>query len=344
VSAVSRAWSADRPTTLSLEHFPTLAAVYEHSRERIVALRHCLADLARTEPRVLAVAVSGSLGRLEALPHSDADLIVILADDVPPGPSRDEAMEAVWKALQPLGLPRPKTSGIFARPTTPSELTDPSTIGKVADDVAIFGKRMQMLLDVQPLYGQETYAILLDAVLRRSASGSPDDAGDWRYLRNDLMRYYRSLCVQEQWTFGERGGGWFVRDVKTRHSRVLLYAGLLFLLGESGKETVDRVGWLSAHLRLTPLERIATVYAANNDPHFANVAAPYERFLTMMGNPNVRAALSLAPPTGSDDCRQVPQVYEDLRANAESLASELIRFMLARRDEWSEQFFRGLFF
>jgi hypothetical protein len=338
VSAVSQAWSADRPTTLSLEHFPTLASVYESSRERIIAVRHCLADLARTEPRVLAVAVSGSLGRLEALPHSDADLIVILADDVTPGPDQARAMESVWNALQPLGLPRPKKSGIFASPTTPSELTDPSTIGKIADDVAIFGKRMQMLLDVQPLYGQDAYANLLDAVLRRYASE------DWSYLRNDLMRYYRSLCVQEQWTFGERGGGWFVRDVKTRHSRVLLYAGLLFLLGESDKETVDRVGWLSAYLRLTPLERIAAVYSANDDPHFENVAVPYERFLTMMGNPDVRAALSAAAPAGPDEFREPPKVYEDLRANAESLATELVRFLLARRAEWGERFFRGLFF
>jgi hypothetical protein len=338
VSAVSPAWSSDRPTTLSLAHFPTLSSVYEHSREQIIALRRCLADLARTDPRVLAVAVSGSLGRMEALPHSDADLIVILADDVPPGRDREQATEAVWTALQPLGLPRPKTSGIFARPTTPSELTDPSTIGKVADDVAIFGKRMQMLLDVQPLYGQEPYAKFLDAVLRRYA----DD--DWLYLRNDLMRYYRSLCVQEQWTFGERGGGWFVRDIKTRHSRVLLYAGLLLLLGESGKETGDRLAWLSAHLRLTPLERIAAVYAANADPHFENVAASYERFLTMMGNPDVRAALSAAAPAGPEDIRKAPQVYVDLRANAESLATELVRFLLARRDEWGQQFFRGLFF
>ncbi len=344
MSAVSPAWSADRPTTLSLEQFPTLATVYESSRARISALRHCLADLARTEPRVLTVAVSGSLGRMEALPHSDADLIVILADDVPPGPEREQALAAVWTVLQPLGLPRPKTSGVFASPTTPGELTDPSTIGKVADDVAIFGKRMQMLLDVQPLCGQDVYANVLEAVLRRYSSASPDDASDWRYLRNDLMRYYRSLCVQEQWTFGERGGGWFVRDVKTLHSRVLLYAGLLFLLGESGKETRDPVGWLSAQLRLTPLERIAAVYAANDDPHFENVAAAYERFLTMMGNPDVRAVLSAAAPAGPDEFRQPPQVYEELRANAESLATDLVRFMLSRRTEWGEQFFHGLFF
>jgi hypothetical protein len=287
-----------------------------------------------TDPRVMTVAVSGSHGRMEALPHSDADLIVILTDDVAPGPDREQMMQSVWEVLYPLGIPRPKSSGIFASPTTVSELTDPATIGKVADDVAIFGKRMQMLLDVQPVFGEEAYANVLDAVLRRYVGDA------WRYLRNDLMRYYRSLCVKEQWTFGERGGGWFVRDIKTRHSRVLLYAGLLFLLGESR----NRLDWLRYHLQLTPLERIAVVYTANDDPLFVNIAAPYERFLTMMGNADVRAALSAAAPVDPEDVRNAPQVYKDLRANAESLATELVRFLLARRGEWGEQFFRGFFF
>jgi hypothetical protein len=319
---------------VALEHFPTLASIYEHSRAQINAMRQALAGLSVIDPRVRTVAVSGSLGRMEALPHSDADLIVVLADDVPPGTQREQAMQTVWEVLQPLGLPQPKSTGIFASPTTVSELTDPATIGKVADDVAIFGKRMQMLLDVQPVFGEKAYTSVLDAVSRRYADA------DGRYLRNDLIRYYRSLCVQEQWTFGARGGGWFVRDIKTRNSRVLLYAGLLFLLGESR----NRLDWLRDRLQLTPLERIAAVYTANDDPLFMNIAAPYERFLTMMGNADVRAALGVAAPVDPEDVRNAPQVYEILRANAESLATELVRFLLARQGEWGGQFFRGLFF
>ena len=40
------------------------------------------------------------------------------------------------------------------------------------------------------------------------------------------------------------------------HSRLLIYAGLLFLLGESSHRDASAIRWLVGQLRLTPLERL----------------------------------------------------------------------------------------
>jgi hypothetical protein len=308
-------------------------------------MRDCLAQLPRLAPEVLTVGASGSSGRLEAGPRSDADLIVVLADGPPTRP-RGETMQIVWRLLAPLGLPQPDPAGIFAGPATQEELCGLSSVGRVAEEPAVFGKRIQLLLDTQPVYGDEHYAALLAEVVARYATGfvARDARKGWTYLLNDLVRYFRSLCVLSQWDFSPAGGGWYWRSAKLRHSRVALYAGLLFLLGECSKERADKVGWLLPRLRLTPLERIASAYLANNDPHFARVARPYDRFLARMSDPDTAAALAAAAPRGPEELSAPPPAYAELHASSRELMGELVRFVLARRDDWGDEFFEHLLF
>jgi len=310
-------------------------------------MRESLAQLPLRAPGIVTVAVSGSLGRLEAGPHSDGDLIVVLADDVPPGDARASAMRIVWEALAPLRLPPPRPTGIFTTPTTRAELCDPSSLGRVADDVPTFGKRFQLLLDAHPIYAADNHAALVRALVERYATGfvARDPGKVWTYLLNDLVRYFRSLCLESQWDFSARGGGWYVRSLKLRHSRVAIYAGLLLLLGESGKEKRDKVGWLTARLSRTPLERIAEVYVANGDSHFLRVAEAYDRFLARMGDPAVRAELAAAAPPGPHAFpAPEPGAYAELHANSRALIGELVRFVLARRRDWGDRFFEYLLF
>jgi hypothetical protein len=345
VYPLDRGWAV--PEAVRLERYPALAAAWERSRLLLARARACLADLPRRAPEVVAVAASGSLGRMEAGPHSDGDLIVVVADDVPPGAARGAALAAVWDALAPVGLPPPKRTGIFATATTRAELCDPASIGRVADDVATFGKHFQLLLDTQPVHGAEAYTALVRNLIERYATGfvAPDPGKEWVYLLNDLVRYFRSLCLESQWDFAPRGGGWYVRSLKLRHSRVVIYAGLLFLLGECSKEKCDKVGWLAARLGRTPLERLAGVYAANGDAHFGRVATAYERYLARMADPVVRAELAAAAPAGWDALAgPQPPAYAELHANSRALIGELLRFLLARRDAWGERFFEYLLF
>lgn len=326
--------------------FPHLAGARVRSKAVIAAVRGRLADVGEAAPELRCVAVSGSIGRLEALAHSDCDLIVVVADGTDAARGR-AVTDAVWARLAPLGLPAPVATGIYVRPVTAAALLDPATRGRVADDVDVFGKRMQILLDARPVHGEGAFTALRRAVLDRYASGflERDPAKQWSYLLNDLKRYFASYCVAKQWDFARDNGGWYVRSLKVRHSRVLMYAALLFLLGESAKLASGKPAWLAARLASTPLERLAWVYEANGDPGFARVARCYDRFLGLLGDPAARAALVRAAPACAEDLApdRVPH-YRALAENGSELMDELVRFLLARREAWGAAFFRYLLF
>lgn len=335
-----RAWAF--PEAIDLQQFPALATARAWSCAVLSRLRAALADLGRHAPETAMVAVSGSLGRLEAGTHSDADVIVVLHQAVS-GRRAAQLMSHVWDALALVGPPRPTPTGIYATPATFAELCSRDTVGRIDEDVPTFGKRIQLILDAQPVYGFDgsagAFATVQAGILRRYHSQS------WAYLLNDLIRYFRSVRVRDQWNFSTGKGGWYLRSLKQEHSRVVLYAGLLLLLGEGGKESHDPPGWLAARLPWTPLERIAAVYVANADPHFNRVASAYERFLEMTAHAEHRALLSAAAPAAVADLqRGAPAVYEALLANARLLQRELVRFVLARQADWGERFLEMLLF
>ncbi len=313
--------------------FPALAAARAWSEAALARLRVALADLGRDWPEVATVAVSGSLGRLEAGPHSDADVLVILStaasDD-----GAAELMQVIWDALARADLPRPKPTGIYATPATVADLCSTATLGQIAEDVPTFGKRLQLLLDARPVYRPDACRDLQAAVLRRYATGF----GNWDHLLDDLIRYFRSLRVRDRWYFDSGKGGWYTRSVKSEHSRLLLYAGLLLPLGGAGER-------LAEYVALTPLERVARVYAEHGDPHFERVAVAYERFLAVLADPEQRARLGAEPPaTVADLCRAAPLGYDELLANARGLRRELLRFVLARQADWGADFMARVFF
>ena len=342
---------------VDLKSYPTLQYAYDFSISLREQIYSCLLPLAEVAPYVLTVAVSGSLGRLEALPHSDCDLLVLLHDDA----SDEEcqlAMQTVWGLLQGLDLLLPKSGGIYVQPCRRREICDCDTLGLVAEDEDVFGKRMQLLLDAQAVYAQAEFEAVLRDLLHRYALGflQYDAQKEWVYLLNDVLRYFRAYCAWRQFDLShDAANNWYVRNVKLRNSRLLMFAGLVLLLGECSKERIDKIAWLQKYVALTPLERIAHVYVANEDENFALLLDSYEFFMCQMNKQEVRQSLldvrvnSLAQ---LDD--KAPPVYTRLHDRSRAIRQELTRFVLARhggvgqRDngegDWSDRFFEFLLF
>ena len=245
-----------------------------------------------------------------------------------------------------MGLSRPNETGIYATPTTATQLCDPSSLGQVAQDMTVFGQRMQLLLDAQPVYAPSAYQSLVRYIVERYATGFLESGShkQWVGLLNDLIRYFRSLCVWRQFDFSKQRGGWYTRNAKLRHSRILNYAGLLFLLGESSKHGGDKVDWLTDRLILTPLERIAWLYMANGDKHFCRIAEACDRFVGAFSDASLRAALADSAPRDVNELSQDVPEYQKLHTNSRRLMSELLRFVLARRGDWDDRFFEYMIF
>jgi len=328
---------------------PTLTYARDWSNDMLQQMQQRLLPLAESAPDVTIAAVSGSLGRIEGMAHSDCDLIVLVNDEAIHDPVRcQKAMQAVWDVLDPLGMPLPKSTGIYVTPASHSQICDHGTLGMIADDKNTFGKRMQILLDAKPVYGEENFQILVQGLLERYAAGFLiyDQKKEWVYLLNDLIRYLRSYCAWHQFDLSNDPiDSWHMRNAKLRNSRIPMFAALIFLLGECSKEKQDKIGWLREHLALTPMQRIEKVYALNDDDGFNLLIDAYEVFMTSINSPEVRKALVDANPSSLDELRamDVPE-YNLLHSNSDILIKELTRFTLDRRGDWSDAFFEYLLF
>ena len=304
---------------------------------------------AKLPDAVRTVAVSGSLGRLEVVDGSDCDLIVVLQDaalsDVDGKLSRAaaECFELVLKAIRPLGLSASKTGGIFSVPTSFERLCDAKSLGVVDEPMDTFGHRIQLLIDSQPVYRFDEFAMLQQSILRRYARETIefDGSKQWTYLLNDLIRYHRSLCVRTQWATRADPPKWRVLNLKLWHSRLINYAGLLLLLGESSRETNDKLQWFVDRLALTPLERVVHVLQCHTEGVASEIIECYDRFLAAMNDAEFIVQLA---DDGQSRFPDDHAAYQGLRENSRRIVSSLTRFILDQPNEWAPQFHELLLF
>ncbi len=335
--AFGRPWAIE---SVVVDRYPIIASNWSATQRKIEALRARLGGV--NIPGLRCVCAAGSLGRMEYGEKSDADLIVIVHDDVEKDAAQI-AYDALWRALEPERLDKPNPKGVFASPVRVADLCGPAAGGS-DETIAMLGKRLLFLLESQPLYGDKLFEGILETILEHYGRNyvARDPKKEWTFLLNDLIRYFRSVCVHYQWSFEQDAAAWRIRNVKLRHSRVVMYAGLLLLLGECSKERKDKTVWLRDRLRLTPLERIAHVYECNADWNFHRLAGSYDLFLGRLNDPELRHKLTEEERQDSYRERYLFRPYAELKATSDAIAAELTRFVLARRGSWTERFFEYL--
>jgi predicted nucleotidyltransferase len=325
--------------------YPTMHSNWAHSQEVLAELRTRFAGDKRFVG-VQTIAIAGSFGRFEGSRSSDADCIVVLEDDVALriDVARD-ALSAITDHLEQMEIGAPNPTGSFAKPRRRAELLpDPlkGDMGSDSEATDIISKRMLMLLESRPVLHDAQYHSCVHGIFDRYAQYvRADTAKEHLYLLNDLVRYFRYICVNYQAKFDLEHESWPLRNLKLRHSRIVMYMGLLALLGEASKYQDDqKVTTVEAGLSLTPLDRIAHVYARNEDPTFCLVAELYETFLARVSDQTTRDELNGLEYSSRYD----NALFSDLKKNSDTLQTELVRFIFARRGEWSDRFFEYLFF
>lgn len=153
---------------------------WQTSRVAIAALRQALAS-APLGAAIRTIAAAGSLGRMEASGQSDADLIVVVQDGVDEG-ARKDAHAAVLHVLDGLNVPRPKARGVFGEPCSLADICG-ERVGHGEEPLNVFGKRLLLLLETQPVYGDGDYDQVIKTLIARYASGyvDKDPRKEWTF-------------------------------------------------------------------------------------------------------------------------------------------------------------------
>jgi len=193
----------------------------EHSRQILSTLETRLATLARRIPAsIQTVAICGSYARLEASQESDLDVLTITkSTDV------DSMRQHLEEIMREMGLPQPNPKGVFAGSAPVDGLL--SAIGSRDETYADLSRRLLLLLESRPIFRAPGYRKLINDIVDKYAEDiTLDQNKNFVFLINDLIRFFRTLCVNYQYTRDEEWGKWPIRNVKLRHSRVLLYFSL----------------------------------------------------------------------------------------------------------------------
>lgn len=325
----------DKPIAqLKIEKYPTLKNNWNFSIQKLQEYNTIFSDL---DFENISVVLAGSYGRLEASENSDVDFLIIVKDKVSQE-EKNTIWEKVTKKFSSNNSIFPNPDGVFADIISITELED--NIGSKDDSLHLLAQRMLLILETKVVYNEEIFNLavqrILDKYLELIKSESEKEA---LFLMNDLIRYFREICVNYQYNFWRENEKWALRNVKLRHSRIIMYAGtLLVILNASTKE--NKFEYILEMIKLTPLERISLIYQENrNIGGMEKVLTAYEIFLRKISSESIRNELKLE----YNQRLQSPH-YMELKGSADLLRSELTEFIIDNRKKWSNKVFEYLIF
>jgi len=273
-----------------------LIAARERSDELLDRLRGELSGAVDGERA--CVAVMGSLGRRETTSGSDLDFAVFALE---PGAGR-AALDATRSVMEREGAEPPRADGPFGAVVDVSDLLD--HIGADADSNDNLTRRMLLLLESAPLAGDAAWRETRGLVLRRYLSKSLRGHVPPRFLLNDVIRYWRTVCVDYEGKMELRGNqGWAIRNAKLRLLRKMLYAGGLFPLLQCVRLERDAVeSFLTERLERVPADRLVLAFTEHGvDESGARALQAYARFLAMLDDAETRGRLERLAEAGRDD-------------------------------------------
>lgn len=264
--------------------FPSLFEARKRTASGLTCTEERLKSLAHD--REASIVLMGSWGRGEVTAGSDDDFMVLVhgSEQEKVHPSVDE----VTRVLDGT----PGAQGIFGVPVFSEKLVQ--DIGLGADDNSNLTRRMLFLLESVPVTGVDAYRRVREEILGRYLDESVKAYRPPRFFLNDVVRYWRTICVDFAGKEHEGPRKWGLRNAKLRTSRKILFAGGLLPALECFRcDSEEMRAYLEAQLELVPTDRIAQCFLVHEaiEPGARTLGA-YDEFIRLMNDEHFRRELS----------------------------------------------------
>ena len=248
-----------------------------------------------------SVVLMGSWGRGEVTSGSDDDYMVLVDGPWRPDHEVDPQIDEVAKILDI----DPGREGLFGEIVFSDHLE--KRIGLQEDDNNNLSRRMLLLLESHPLTGIESYESPWHKILSGYLRDAHKPKSPPRLLLNDIVRYWRTICVDFAGKQRKRRGeGWGIRNAKLRNSRKILFAGGLLPVLECAQLSLEEMGpFLEERLRLPPTDRLAQSFLdAGAYDAGARTLGSYDAFIGLLDDSVFRGSLESLTREHADDSPQ----------------------------------------
>lgn len=319
----SRQGPLRRLAELADREFPNLFAARDRSASGLQRRRGALETLSHDAGA--SVVLMGSWGRAEVTTESDDDFMVLVY-----GEERADVEPSVAEVSAVLDNP-PGSQGIFAAPVYSENLAQ--NIG-LDDDNKNLSRRMLFLLESTAVSGDDVYRSVRGEVLDRYLDESVKPYRPPRFLLNDLVRYWRTICVDFAGKEREGRDKWGLRNAKLRASRKVLFAGGLVPVLECFRFDREPMReFIERQFGMPPTDRIAQAFLENGATDEGGRAlAAYDEFTGRMNDREFRQELQSVSRETADDSA----AFSDVRRIGKELQAGLLALLYEPTRELSK--------
>lgn len=267
--------------TNAFEEHAAIQERMQQSRSKLGEIRTRASKYDSLNNTRLCIFAAGSLGRLESGMNSDFDVFMLAHD--PARREKDlnsvtrleeyEVFSSLIQINQELNFPRFSGDGRFLKTYEVDEMI--KATGSPQDDSEnLFTARMLLLLESQPIANEALYSSgIEDVISNYYRDGRGRDDFRPLFLLNDILRYWRTLCLNYEVYRGDPERPWFKKNLNLKFSRKLtIFSTVFAIMAELANDQVS----FNQLCNLTPLERLAKALDAIEDP---NLLAGFKQFL-----------------------------------------------------------------
>ena len=248
--------------------------------------------------------VFGSIARDECTIGSDVDWTLLVDGQANSG--HLGIAHFIEEALHTTKLANPGTTGMFGQITFSHDLIH--YIGGEDDSNHNLSRRILLLLEsdrisLDNIVGGTAYDRVVRGIIQQyiendsgfTASSRKEHVP--RFLLNDIVRFWRTMCVDFAYKQREqKGKKWALRNIKLRMARRLIFIKGLLLCFKSYKSEWDTgqiIEELLINIAKTPLDFVVSTFLENNIPEglIVKLLNSYNSYLAQLNNIEFREHL-----------------------------------------------------
>lgn len=267
-----------------ISKFEAIDRASKYSTEKLGKIRRSLSRAKLGDD--VSVVITGSFGRKEASGESDVDFFLIHNSRVK-APAAKSYKRIVESKINRLVPKPPAEDGAFNATASVEELV--KNIGGTKESNQMMTRRMLLMLEGACIYNEVLFNDIRRQILNRYISPKITNHQLALFFLNDVIRYYRTMCVDFEYKTVEQQKPWGIRNLKLMYSRKLLYFGGVLAVAESAQRGYEaKMKWITDLLQLTPLERVRGLFGtqANECLGF------YDRFLERISDVEFRKSVA----------------------------------------------------